>query len=145
MPIEALRIYAKNGFKFSMNNYTDIKFKVPYTVLNGMCELNTFFEDGLYIKNEYPFNTDLVIQKMTDNGIYVFNIHPIHLAFNSRQYSLTRNLKDNMSKKEYRNINKEFIEMNRFRGYGINDFLADLIFKMKKANFEFISINEVEL
>ena len=145
MPIEALKIYSENGFKFSMNNYTDMKYRVPYMIYDGVCELNTFFEDGLYLKNEYPLDANFLIQKMINDGIYVFNIHPIHLAFNSWQYSLTRNFKDNMSKDEYRSINNEFIEIYKYRGYGIRNYLMDIIVQMKKSKFEFISINEVEI
>jgi hypothetical protein len=134
MPVEAQNIYANNGFKFSMNNYTDIVDEQAYKLSDGFYELNTFFEDGNYLKRNYPFKTNFLLDKMISDGIYVFNIHPIHLAFNSNEYILTRNFKDNMTKINYRNIDYDFIERCRFKGYGIKSFLTD-----------FISINEVVL
>jgi len=143
MPKEALSFYATNGFKFTLNNYTDLIYHKPYNVLVDTYELNTFFEDGFYIKDQYPLNISYVIERMKSDGIYVFNLHPIHLAFNSNVYSLTREYKDKMTKIEYRNINDYFISLNRFSGYGIRSFLTDLIIEMKMNNFHFISLNEV--
>jgi hypothetical protein len=145
MPFEAMKHYANSGYKFAMNNYTNIKCKKTYKLLGDLYELNTFFEDGDYLKNQYPFQTNFLLEKIRSSEIYVFNVHPIHLAFNPNEYRLTRNFKDRMTKKEYRSINDDFIERHKYRGYGISSFLIDLIKYMKKTGIEFISINEVVL
>ena len=145
MPKEALNIYAKNGFKFTLNDYTDLIYHKPYKLLHDFYELNTFFEDGFYIKNQYPLNISYVIERMKSDGIYVFNLHPIHLAFNSNVSSLTREYKDKMTKIEYQNINDCFIKNKMFSGYGIKSFLKDLIIELKINDFQFISLDEVLL
>jgi len=145
MPEDAVRVYGKLGFRFSMNNYTDMKYIKPYKILGDINELNTFFEDGFYLKQQLPLDTNYVLKKMISDGIYVFNIHPIHLAFNANEYSLTRNFKDRMTKNFYRNIDDDFIKKHSFYGYGIRSFLTDLIIQMKKNDFQFVSVTEVLL
>lgn len=145
MPDEALQVYKELDYRFSMNNYIDMQYKEPYKTMGNILELNTFFEDGFYLKKQLPLQIEYVIKKMTSDGIYVFNIHPIHLAFNAKEYTLTRNFKDGMSKTLYRKIEDDFIKKHRYTGYGIKSFLTDLINQMKKQNIQFISIEEVTL
>ncbi|MBU1144230.1 MAG: hypothetical protein KJ971_00035 [Firmicutes bacterium] len=145
MPCEALKIYESLGFRFSMNNYTDMKYQHSYQRVGELYELHTFFEDGFYLKNRYPFDLNHTLDRMTTDGIYVFNVHPIHLAFNPKEYKQTRQFKDEMTKEEYRNINDTFIREHSFCGYGIKSFVTELIDQIKKNDIQFISIEEVTL
>lgn len=145
MPDEALEYIKSAGYLFTLNNYTNLSYRKPFKICEGVIELNTFFEDGFYLKNNYPFDVNFVTEKIKKEGIYVFNIHPIHLAFNAREYALTRQFKDTLSRYQYRNINQLFINKYMNKEYGIRNFITDLIQKLKSLDCHFISINEIDV
>lgn len=145
MPDKALRQVTNMSYRYTMNRYTDLELKKPFKINDRLTELNTFFEDGMYVKQKHPFRVEYTLDRIINNGIYVFNIHPIHIAFNSRNYKLTRDLKDNMPKEEYREISDEFITKNKFNGYGIRDYIRDLVHALRLRGDDIITIDQVSV
>jgi len=143
MPDDAIEKIITDGYKYTINHYTNLEYHQPFTIKQTITELNTFFEDGYYLKNEHPFDVSFVIDKMQKEGLYVFNLHPIHIAFNEAIYDVTRRLKDTMTREQYRNIDKDFINLNINTGYGIRTFMIDLIDEFRKLGYRFIGIDEV--
>lgn len=145
MPNEALNQFIQRDYTYTLNNFTNLNFNRPFMITDELIEINTFFEDGIYLKNKHPLDVNFVIDKMKSDGLYVFNIHPIHMVFNEKDYQLTRNFKDNMTKKEYQSITADFIEKNKFNGYGIASFIKDLVNALKLLEFDFLHIGEVKI
>ena len=143
MPDDAIKHIDHCDFKYTLNNFTNLNYQKPVKITDKLTEIHTFFEDGFYLKNKQPLDVDLVISKMKSDGVYVFNLHPIHMAFNEKDYQLTRNFKDTMTKDEYRSISTEFIDKNKYNGYGIASFIKDLVKELKQMGYDFIHIGEV--
>lgn len=108
----------------------------------GITEIPLFFEDGCFIKSGKPFEASEVIgaAKGSDNLVFLF--HPIHIAFNSRDYSVTRSLKDGLTRQEYRSIGGDLISEKRFKGYGTADLLREVVFYLKENGYSFALMKE---
>ena len=113
------------------SNVLSLLKPLPIRVEENCIEMPVFFEDGAFIKAGLPFDVNVVMNaaKNADNLVFVF--HPIHLAFNSFDYQLTRTLKDQLSRQEYRSIDKNIIDERRYCGYGIANLFIDLVKALK--------------
>ena len=117
-------------------------FYKPSYKKDGRQEIPLFFEDGCYIKGGHPFDIAHVLSSMEEEGDYVFLFHPIHLAFNSIDYSLTRGLKDNLPREKYWRISHEFIASYKTKGYGMNNLAKDLIRTFISLGYGFFLMKE---
>ena len=134
--------YVEAGFKYISNVCTDLELIHPFVMRSGLVQYPIFMEDGGYLKyHGVPKATD-IIKKMQEEGIYVFNFHPIHLALNSKDFYYVRKIKDSLSIAEYNNIDLKNITRLRNNGYGIRTFLNELLEYAQKNNIEIKTLEE---
>ena len=132
---------SKNKIGATSNDLSLLSYKPGYRK-DGRQEIPLFFEDGCYIKGGHPLDIRHVLSSMKEEGDYAFLFHPIHLAFNSIDYSLTRGLKDNLPREEYWTLNREFIASHKAKGYGMKGFAKDLIQAFKSLGYGFFLMKE---
>lgn len=132
---------SETGIKASSNDLSLLSLK-PIYKKNGITEIPLFFEDGRFIKAGHPMNVDTILKAMKTDGDYVFLFHPIHVAFNSLDYGLTRSLKDNLSREEYHRLSSKVILEKRYQGYGVANLFLDLIRELKASGHSFHLMKE---
>ena len=128
------------GYLYASNICTDLEEIKPFMDRCGILQIPIFMEDGGYLKYHGVPRMNDILPKMQPEGIYVFNFHPIHLALNSNDFSTIRALKDSMTSSEYGTMTVTDISVYRNKGYGIADFLNELIVYAHKNNIQFILI-----
>ncbi len=131
----------KNGISATSDDLSLLSHKASY-MKDGRPEIPLFFEDGCYIKGGHPLDVRHVLSFMKEEEDYVFLFHPIHLAFNSIDYSLTRGLKDNLPRKTYWKLSHEFISSHKAEGYGMKRFANDLIRAFRSQGYDFCLMKE---
>ena len=131
----------KNGIGATSDDLSLLSHKSSY-LKDGHQEVPLFFEDGCYIKGGHPLDIRHVLSFMEEEGDYVFLFHPIHLAFNSIGYSLTRELKDNLPRETYWKLSHEFISSRKAKGYGMRRFANDLIRAFRSQGYGFYLLKE---
>ncbi len=130
-----------NKVEATSDDLSLLSYKPSYRK-DGHQEIPLFFEDGSYIKGGHPLDIGHLLSSMEEVGDYVFLFHPIHLAFNSIDYSLARGLKDNLPREEYWTLSHEFIASHKERGYGMKDFAKDLIQTFESLGYGFFLMKE---
>lgn len=107
-----LDLYQKHGAKY-LSNYmmNGVKNIAPFYQLNGIVEVPIHYADDadLYLIS----NPDLPkpsgsIEKNEDQGIKVYNFHPIHIALNCSRYE------------DYQNAKNEILTPERLRFYSVS-------------------------
>ncbi len=140
-PEDFVSFLSKNGIEATSDDLSPLKHKAVYEK-DGHAEVPLFFEDGGYIKAGHPLDASYVVEAMEGEGDYAFLFHPIHLAFNSIGYSLTRGLKDGLSREKYGKISTEFILSHREQGYGVASLAKGLIRSFISSGYEFCLMKE---
>ena len=130
----------KKGYKwisqaqnlFSTNLYP---FKHPW----GIWELPIYYMDNMDFwmtknwknDNHKPFSQQIIDMCINNEGLYVFDFHPIHIALNTRTYNDYQNVKDKIIN------NKEDPFNLSFPGKGSRDFLKGFVktFKLQRKIF----------
>lgn len=134
--------FAQLGYVYSSNVCTDLELVSPFLDRCGMVQFPIFMEDGGYLKYHGVPMIKEIIAKMKKDGIYVFNFHPIHLALNSCDFSAVRGLKDSLTATEYSAMTGDDMEKYRNNGYGMMDFLMELIEYADKNKIRFMNLGE---
>lgn len=134
--------FAGKGFAYASNICTDLSTVSPFWDRCGILQIPIFFEDGGYLKYHGIPKLDDILKRMTDNGVYVFNFHPIHLALNSCDFSAIRKLKDSMPPSQYSSLSAKDAQAYRNNGYGVSDFLKELLVYAHKHNIEFMNLKQ---
>jgi hypothetical protein len=124
----------KLGYKYSSNTCTRQAMIPPYQQASGLVDFPVFFEDGRFLWEHdlMDFRTSPARRAafdhwFRDNGIYVINIHPMHMAVNTPRFSYMRGIKDSLSREEYARFGEAELSKMRSGGFGIADFVADMI------------------
>lgn len=135
--------YIKKGIRFSLNKYipfdSGIKLK-PYRTWTGIIEVPFFWEDDIYCKmleNHYSHNINHIFK---NDGLKVFNFHPIHVYLNTEKIERYSQAKIYM--KDEKKL-KKFI--NDYNSFGIRNILLNVINFASDNNYEFKLIKNIKV
>jgi hypothetical protein len=119
----------QKGYKYSSNTCTRQELIPPFRHRSGLYEFPVFFEDGSYLWNNGSLDFGEERKgwfSAKEGGLYIINIHPMHMAVNTPYFQYTRDIKDRLSREEFNNIGAREVEILRFKGYGIADFVKEM-------------------
>jgi hypothetical protein len=124
------------GMLISSNVCTDLEVISPFKDRFGLLEIPVFLEDGGYLWRKHPLKIDQHLSDTLLNpGIKVIIIHPMHFSINTPNFSYMQNIKRGItSQKEWRYMSKRTLNKLRWHGYGIRDFLVELLKVGPKAS-----------
>lgn len=115
--------FIKRGLKYECNTFIPATVGIPLKPWryydNNLTTVPLFWEDDIHCLYGWDFNVDSFLK---GNGLKVFNFHPVIVFLNSENIQRYRLLKE-----FYHDFNK--LSANRNNGYGIRNFLMDLIGK----------------
>lgn len=119
----------ERGFRYDSNLCTLLEPGLrPFVHRSRLVRFPIFFEDGAYVKYGLPFDPHFVVNKlMSAPGIYIFNVHPIHIALNTPDFAYTRSVKDSLSQSEYRQIDEDKLRKLRNSKAGIGSMLLEIL------------------
>ena len=115
---------------------------MPFLDRCGILQFPIFLEDGGYLKYHGVPKIEQIVSKFQENGIYVFNFHPIHLAMNSCDFFAIRQLKDSLTSEEYGKITYTDIKRYRNNRYGMANFLTELLTYAYKNNIKCMNLRQ---
>lgn len=142
-------ILYNDGFKYDSNLCTFMESIDPFVHRSGIIRFPVYFEDGAYLYHSGELDFNKIGKKLFSKpGLMVINIHPMHLVFNSPNFSYSRKVKDSLSKEQWNNLSRNELEEMIYEGKGIRDFLIDF-FKFIKSNkfkvYNLIKIYEITI
>jgi hypothetical protein len=124
----------RRGYRYSSNTCTRQVLLPPFLHRSGLLDFPVFFEDGGFMwLNRLDDYTSSGVRRGTfrewfsDDGIYIINVHPMHMAVNTPHFSYMREIKDRLSREEYARFGEAELSKVRSGGFGIADFVADMI------------------
>ena len=132
------------GFKYDSNLCTNLELVDPFIHRSGLIRFPIYFEDGAYLlhNNNLKFK-DVKDNLFNRNGLYIVNIHPMHLAINTPDFSYMRKIKNSVSKKAWNNLTFNELEHLSYNGRGIRTFILELFDFIKKENLPVLNLKEV--
>jgi hypothetical protein len=133
-----------NGYVYaSTQDSFGIKQLHPIRQMWGIWQVPIYYADNLDFSrkrfwpesSERPFAESLIETAVNDNGLYVFDFHPIHLLLNSPDADWYSGIRD-------RFLRGEPTSALRYAGYGARSFFDSLIAAMRDKNCTSLSIIE---
>ena len=134
--------FARLGYGYLSNVCTDIQEVKPFWTRCGMLQIPIYFEDGGYLKYHGMPKLDDIVGNMQNDGVYVFNFHPIHIALNSCDFTASRQLKDSILPSEYSRLTMADVAPYRNNEYGIADFIDELIAYARKYKIKLMNLKQ---
>lgn len=132
------------GYKYDSNLCTFLERIDPFVHRSGLIRFPIFFEDGAYLYHKQNLNfKEVATHLFYKEGLMILNIHPMHMALNSPDFSYMRKVKDDLSWKEWNNLNLKSLEKFTHKGYGIRDFMVGTFEFIKKNHIKTFSLNEL--
>ncbi|EOC99968.1 hypothetical protein [Caldisalinibacter kiritimatiensis] len=136
--------FFKLGFKYDSNLCTLLENVPPFVHRSGLIRFPVFFEDGAYLYHNMNLNFKEVKEKhFAQPGIKVINLHPMHIALNTPDFSYMRSIKDNLTRSEWNNLTEKQLEELSYNGCGIRTFVLELFEFIKKNNIETYTLKEI--
>lgn len=137
-------ILYNKGFKYDSNLCTNLDLIDPFVHRSGLIRFPIYLEDGAYLlhKNNLKFK-EVKYSLFNTNGLYIINIHPMHLIINTPDFSYMRKIKNNISQDAWNNLKTYELEHLSFRGWGIRTFIMELFEFIKKENLPVLTLREV--
>ena len=136
--------FAGCGYSYASNICADLVYVPPFINRCGLLQIPIFFEDGGYLKYHGVPTIDDIAKRLSHEGVYVFNFHPIHLALNSCDFSSIRRLKDSMSQEQYHTMTEVDVQAHRNIKYGMMNFLQDLLLYAREHNVRFMNLKQYD-
>ncbi len=116
------------GMLISSNVCTDLEIISPFRDRFGFLEAPIFLEDGGYLWREHPLKIDADLQeRILAKGKKVILIHPMHFSINTPHFSYMSTIKKSISRDKWKNMTQSTLSAYRWKGYGIRDFLIELL------------------
>ncbi|WP_341792179.1 hypothetical protein [Rickettsia endosymbiont of Gonocerus acuteangulatus] len=116
------------GMLISSNVCTDLEVITPFKDRFGLLEVPIFLEDGGYLWRNHPMQIDKELRNtILDQLIKVIVIHPMHFTINTPCFAYMYDIKKSVSRKEWQNMTKYTINKLRWEGYGIRNFITELL------------------
>lgn len=133
----------KQGYKYVSvhDDFGRISMK-PIKHSWGIWHLPIYYMDNLDFSkknfwkeadNTNPFEKDLIINSLNEDGLYVFDFHPIHLLLNTPEPSFYFDKRDKF-------LTGVPIQELCYKGYGTLNFFRDLCFAMQTKGINSISM-----
>lgn len=137
-------IFARNGFKYDSNLCTLLQRVEPFVHRSGLIRFPIFFEDGAYLLHKQNLNFKEIGKNLFYKpGLMILNIHPMHIALNSPDFYYMRKIKDSLSWKEWNNLDYKLLKQMNYTGYGIRNFVIEILELIKKENIKTYTLNEL--
>lgn len=119
---------AEAGMLISSNVCTDLEVVPPFKDRFGLLEVPIFLEDGGYLWRKHSLEmTPQLLKTLLSPGTKVIIIHPMHFSLNTPDFAYMYNIKQSMSREEWKGMTKTVIDKYRWKGRGIRDFLVELL------------------
>jgi hypothetical protein len=116
------------GMRLSSNVCTDLEIVTPFMDRFGILEVPIFLEDGGYLWRGHSLQLDQKLKmKILGPGSKVIIIHPMHFALNTPHFSYMYDVKQSLSREEWRNMTTSTLKKLRWKGRGIRDFIVELL------------------
>lgn len=137
-------VFVKKGFKYDSNLCTFLERVDPFIHRSGLIRFPIFFEDGAYLFHKGNLNFKEVGKELFYKpGLMILNIHPMHMALNSPDFQYARKVKDSLTWEEWNKIDYRSLEKISYKGYGIRDFVSEILEFIKKKNIKTFSLDEL--
>jgi hypothetical protein len=122
------QLMAEAGMLLSSNVCTDLEIIPPFKDRFGLLEVPIFLEDGGYLWRQHQLIIDQKLtQQIIGNGTKVITIHPMHFALNTPHFSYMYDIKQSMSREEWKNMTKNTMQKLCWKGHGIRNFITELL------------------
>lgn len=116
------------GMKISSNVCTDLDIIRPFKERFGLIEVPIFFEDGGYLWRQHSLElTGSLRNSLVGPDLKVLLIHPMHFALNTPHFSYMYDIKQSVTREEWRNMTKSTLEKLRWKGRGIRNLIIEII------------------
>ncbi len=126
---------AEAGMLISSNVCTDLEIVSPFKDRFGLWEVPIFLEDGGYLWRKHPLEMNQSLSHaLSRDEIKVVMIHPMHFSINSPDFSYMYQIKQSLSREEWRTMTRSTLNKLRWKGRGIRDFLVELLQTASKTS-----------
>ncbi len=132
------------GIKCSSNICSMMENVPPYVHRCGNISFPVYFEDGAYLLQ----NMDLNFSKVKGDffaagGLKVINVHPMHMMLNTPYFKYTRDVKDRLTRDEWRNLDAVAIAKLGSDRPGIRNFVLRLCEHAVEADAEIKTLKQL--
>jgi hypothetical protein len=119
---------ADAGMLISSNVCTDLEIVRPFKDRFGLLEVPIFLEDGGYLWRKHQLEiTQGLKDAILGRGTKVILIHPMHFALNTPHFNYMYDIKQSVSRAEWKSMTKSTLDKLRWRGRGIRDLIIEFL------------------
>jgi hypothetical protein len=119
---------AEAGMLLSSNVCTDLENVFPFKDRFGLLEVPIFLEDGGYLWRRHPLQmTPFLREKLQEEGPKVILIHPMHFVINTPHFDYMRQIKQRLSRDDWKEMTRRSLKDLEWKGRGIRDLLREII------------------
>jgi hypothetical protein len=116
------------GMLISSNVCTDLEIVSPFKDRSGLLEVPIFLEDGGYLWRKHPLEiTQDLKNALLGQGIKVILVHPMHFALNTPHFNYMYDIKQSVSRGEWRSMTKSTLNKLRWKGRGMRNLIIELL------------------
>ncbi|UCM93128.1 MULTISPECIES: hypothetical protein [unclassified Candidatus Tisiphia] len=116
------------GMLISSNVCTDLEIITPFKDRFGFLEVPISLEDGGYLWRNHPMQLDERLRNIVLNqATKVITIHPMHFAINTPYFAYMYDIKQSVSREEWKNMTKSTLNKLKWQGYGIRNLIIELL------------------
>jgi hypothetical protein len=131
-------IYKKLGLEYQSNVYMHRQqINHPYRISDTMIETPVYYSDNIYMMIEGGAPPSIDELGISEPGLKVFSIHPIHVCLN------TENLERYESAKAHYHDPRKLLEYRNTQVRGIRDLFLDLLKYMRDENIPAATLLEI--
>jgi len=132
------------GILFDSNECSMLDPVPPYLHRSGVLRIPVFFEDGGFLWNGAEVDFGRCGRRYFDApGLKVLDLHPIHFALNCPTNGFYRQVADTLPRAEYRAMTADTIRRTAWQGYGMRDYLTELLDFVRKNRVNIVSLGQV--
>ena len=140
---DTMELLCSRGIRFESNVCSLLDNVPPFLHRSKTISFPIFWEDGAYLYSNDKFDFAFFKNRLHRPGLKVINIHPMHLMLNTPYFSYTREIKDRLTRAEWNNLNQETIQNLSYKGYGITNFIYEMISDMKACGTELMYLEDI--
>ena len=134
----------ERGIRFDSNESSMLDLAEPYIHRSGILRIPVFFEDGGFLWNGAAMDFKKEgLQYFDCPGLKVLDLHPIHFALNCPDNAFYRNVADGLPRAEYAAMTEETIARIAYKGYGMRDYIMELMDFVKRKDVRLVSLGQV--
>ena len=136
--------FVKFGIKYSSNICCLMENIEPYLHRCGNISFPVYLEDGAYLLNNLDLNFASIKKTFfPKGGLKVINMHPMHLMLNTPYFKYTRDIKDKLTREEWKNLDAQAIAKLNSSKHGIRDFCMELMSYAKNSGAEIKTLKQI--